>query len=214
MASVFPGAIDSFTDPLSTSPLNSPSHAGQHQDLNDAVEKVETYMGLVLVTKGTFSAASSASPLSIDPFVDLYDNYRVIIAIDSANNNATRIIKFRLRLATGNDTSANYAYSSQQTSLGSTTIDLGYSSYTATEMDVVAHYYAAQSSYLLCDIVNPKIATKPTMVQGNARGGTAAANTHGNVNSSFGINVSHVGFSVYPSAGTIAGNYFVYGYRK
>jgi hypothetical protein len=43
MASSFPGAIDSFTDPLSGSPLNSPSHSAQHADLNDAVEKIETY---------------------------------------------------------------------------------------------------------------------------------------------------------------------------
>ena len=47
MASTFPGAIDSFTDPLSGSPLNSPSHSAQHADLNDAAEKLETYMGLV-----------------------------------------------------------------------------------------------------------------------------------------------------------------------
>ena len=44
MASSFPGAIDSFVDPLSTSPLSSPSHSAQHADLNDAVEKVETYV--------------------------------------------------------------------------------------------------------------------------------------------------------------------------
>jgi len=43
MASTFPGAIDSFTDPLSGSALNSPSHSAQHADLNDAVEKIETY---------------------------------------------------------------------------------------------------------------------------------------------------------------------------
>lgn len=46
MASSFPGAIDSFTDPLSGSPLNSPSHSAQHADLNDAVEKIETKLGI------------------------------------------------------------------------------------------------------------------------------------------------------------------------
>ena len=43
MASTFPGAIDSFTDPLSGSALNSPSHSALHSDVNDAVEKIETY---------------------------------------------------------------------------------------------------------------------------------------------------------------------------
>ena len=44
MASSFPGAIDSFTDPLSGSALNSPSHSAQHADLNDAAEKIETFV--------------------------------------------------------------------------------------------------------------------------------------------------------------------------
>jgi hypothetical protein len=57
MASSFPGSIDNFTDPLSNSALSSPSHAGQHSDLNDAVEKIETYVlklprGLVTTTSG------------------------------------------------------------------------------------------------------------------------------------------------------------------
>lgn len=55
MASNYPTSIDSFTNPLSNSPLNSPSHAGQHQDLNAAVVAVETKLG-----KGA-SPASSAT---------------------------------------------------------------------------------------------------------------------------------------------------------
>lgn len=55
MTSNYPTSIDSFNDPLSNSPLNNPSHAGQHQDLNDAVEKLETKLGV------TASPAASAS---------------------------------------------------------------------------------------------------------------------------------------------------------
>ena len=86
MASVFPGAIDSFTDPLSTSPLNSPSHAGQHQDLNDAVEKVETYMGLVLVKS---QAIVSGTNTVTDCFTTLYEDYLLVIAnLKTASNNS------------------------------------------------------------------------------------------------------------------------------
>lgn len=60
MASSFPGAIDSFTDPLASSPLNSPSHAGQHQDLNDAVEKIETKLGV-----GASPASAAANGMSL-----------------------------------------------------------------------------------------------------------------------------------------------------
>jgi microcystin-dependent protein len=46
MASSFPSSIDSFPDPLANSPLNAPSHSALHQDVNDAVEKVEVKLGL------------------------------------------------------------------------------------------------------------------------------------------------------------------------
>ncbi len=46
MASSFPSSIDSFPDPLENSPLNAPSHSALHQDVNDAVEKVEVKLGL------------------------------------------------------------------------------------------------------------------------------------------------------------------------
>lgn len=49
MPSVFPytngtATTDSFSDPLSTSPLNSPSHSQLHQDINTAVETIETVL--------------------------------------------------------------------------------------------------------------------------------------------------------------------------
>lgn len=56
MASNYPTSIDSFTDPLSNSPLNNPSHAAQHQDVNDAVEKLETKLGV-----GSSPASGAAS---------------------------------------------------------------------------------------------------------------------------------------------------------
>jgi hypothetical protein len=102
MASSFPGAIDNFTDPLSNSPLNSPSHSGQHSDLNDAVEKIETYMGLVkVIPTGVSSAGGTAATLAANGtvnvgtgntsvtvsgvFSSLYDNYRVIVSGGVAN---------------------------------------------------------------------------------------------------------------------------------
>ena len=42
----FPGAIDAPTDPVSSNPLNSPSHAGQHSFENDAIVALETKVGV------------------------------------------------------------------------------------------------------------------------------------------------------------------------
>jgi hypothetical protein len=63
MASSFPGAIDSFTDPLSGSPLNSPSHSAQHADLNDAAEKIETYA--LNLPKGVVGKAQKTTATSV-----------------------------------------------------------------------------------------------------------------------------------------------------
>jgi len=42
----FPAAVISFTDPTSTSKLNSPSHSDQHIDVNGEVEAIETELGV------------------------------------------------------------------------------------------------------------------------------------------------------------------------
>jgi hypothetical protein len=57
MATNFPGSIDSLTDPTSSSPLNNPSHSGQHANANDAIVAIETAIG----TTGAPVLASVAS---------------------------------------------------------------------------------------------------------------------------------------------------------
>ena len=56
MATSFPSSLDSFTNPLSSDTLSSPSHAGQHTDLNDAVAALQSKVG----------ADSSAVAASLD----------------------------------------------------------------------------------------------------------------------------------------------------
>jgi hypothetical protein len=48
MTTVYPGAIDDFTNPTPSDTLNSLTvpHAAQHSDLNDAVEAIETTLGV------------------------------------------------------------------------------------------------------------------------------------------------------------------------
>jgi len=46
MTSSFDTSLDSFSDPTATSKLNSPAHASQHANLNDAVEKIEAKIGV------------------------------------------------------------------------------------------------------------------------------------------------------------------------
>ena len=50
MSSTYPSAIDVFTNPAGTDTLDSPDHAGQHSDKNDAIESMQAVMG---TTAGT-----------------------------------------------------------------------------------------------------------------------------------------------------------------
>lgn len=46
MATNFPTGLDALTNPISTDTLNSPSHAGQHTDANDAIEALQAKVGV------------------------------------------------------------------------------------------------------------------------------------------------------------------------
>ena len=45
MAINYPSSLDNFTNPTSASPINSPSHADQHSNANDAIEALEAKVG-------------------------------------------------------------------------------------------------------------------------------------------------------------------------
>lgn len=56
MATNYPTSLDSFTNPSAGSALNSPSHAGQHADINDAMEAVQAKLGVGAGTIGTWTS--------------------------------------------------------------------------------------------------------------------------------------------------------------
>ena len=46
MSTNFPTSLDALTNPISTDPVTSPSHAGQHANANDAIEALEAKVGV------------------------------------------------------------------------------------------------------------------------------------------------------------------------
>jgi hypothetical protein len=46
MATNFPASLDSLTNPVAGDSLNSPSHAGQHANANDAIEALQAKVGV------------------------------------------------------------------------------------------------------------------------------------------------------------------------
>jgi hypothetical protein len=77
MATNWPNSVQTFTNPTAGSPLNSPSHADQHITVNDTVEALQNYAGLVLlrtVTPGT--GVSSVTVTNV--FNNNFRNYKIL----------------------------------------------------------------------------------------------------------------------------------------
>ena len=45
MATNYPAGLDNLTNPVTTDPVNSPSHAVQHANANDAIEALQAKVG-------------------------------------------------------------------------------------------------------------------------------------------------------------------------
>lgn len=216
MASTFPGAIDNFTDPLSNSSLASPSHAGQHSDLNDAVEKIETYMGLVKViptgatngtvaANGTVTIGNAVSSVTVSgAFSSLYDNYRILIngGATSTNTNLTMTL---------GATATGYAQIGIYSQLTVGTV-LTYNDASTTGWASVG-YCSANGLYGNIEIHDPfnskwtifdAVAMQPVAAGYVNRAGGFLANT-----------TSYTAFTLTLGAGTMTGGSIrVYGYRN
>lgn len=214
MASGFPGSIDNFTDPLTTSALNSPSHAGQHQDLNDAVEKIETYMGLVKViptgaTNGTVTAdgdvtiGNAVSSVSVTCFSDLYDNYKITISGGAAST--PMVLKMTLGA-----TVTGYYYTFVYTDFDNTADAAG-------AANATGFVYAAEGQsdgmHGCIELFAPYLAKRTRIFNGISSGsGTGYAGTN---NGFLNNTTSYTAFTLTPNTGTITGGTIrVYGYRN
>lgn len=136
MASNYPTSLDSFTNPTANDSLNSPSHALQHANANDAIEALEAKLGIGDSTAGsatsgyvltagtggttTWSAPSiagmtllnattfttSSGVIVDDVFSSTYDNYRIMLYLTAVSASETDIIIYGR--AGGSDTTTNY----------------------------------------------------------------------------------------------------------
>jgi hypothetical protein len=220
MASSFPGSIDNFTDPLSNSALSSPSHAGQHSDLNDAVEKIETYMGLVkviptsvssaggtaatLAANGTVTIGTGNTSVTVSgAFSSLYDSYKIVLS--GGTSSATNV----LRVTFGSATTAYYwsfLYSVYGTTTASadTGNNAGFINYCG-QLSPVGN--AAEINVMNPFLVANTYVTSATYFGGGTYGGS--------LNGGHSSAVSHTSFTLTCNAGTMTGGSIrVYGYRN
>ena len=80
MATNFPGSLDSFTNPSSSSTLDSPSHAAQHANINDAMVAVQTKLGVGAGTIGEYTTfTTSATNITISSQDCIYAQVNEIV---------------------------------------------------------------------------------------------------------------------------------------
>lgn len=234
MASNFPTSLDSFTDPTSGSSLASPSHSGQHIDLNDAVEKLEAKLGIgsspassavngsVLVANGsgsttwtnrvglwliTTAQVTAQSELVVDScYSSSYTNYLLIVRLQTSASDS-----FYQNRVSGNNAATNYnrqLLEAQATTVG-TSRATGQTSFVFTSNSNGAFWQTAEAS-----IFAPALA-EPTGIQIN-HCRTDGAYT---VPSAFMIYGNHStataydGFRIFTTSGTLTGKVWVYGRR-
>jgi len=90
MATNFPGSLDTFTNPTSTDPVTSPSHADQHADANDAIEAVEAKVGTgattptsgdILLGDGVGTSAWTALGTGVSTFLQTPSSANLLAAV-------------------------------------------------------------------------------------------------------------------------------------
>jgi hypothetical protein len=82
MATNWPNSVQTFTNPTASSALNSPSHADQHATVNDTVEALQQYAGMVFIK--SVSIGSGVSSVTVtDAFSSTFDNYRLMIRVET-----------------------------------------------------------------------------------------------------------------------------------
>ena len=164
--------------------------------------------GLVFINSATFSAVSTVS-FAADTFTSTYDNYRVMLNITSAS--AASNIRYRMRAAGSDNTTSNYAVAGKVRTYAG--VDSSYD----TVGDTGGYLFGTSIALGLqtpIDIFSPKLVQRTALTQianGAISGGGDAYVTMGNA---FNATTSFDSMTIYPTSGTITGNYRVYGYTN
>lgn len=117
MATNYPGAVDTLTNPVAADPLSSPAHAGQHTNANDAIEAIEGTLGvnpqgayatvaarMAVVDSAAASAAVSASAAAVSASAAVVSQLDAAQSSSDAEEWATKLID----PVSGSDYSAKY----------------------------------------------------------------------------------------------------------
>lgn len=168
------------------------------------VDTSGTSGALTLVSTNSFSASSAVNVDSV--FTSTYANYMIIVNLTAGATNPS--ISFRLRSG-GTTTSSGYQYGIWDVSLAGGSGATGSGTASGIALLPTASSQAAFKMDLICpqEAQPTKAFSQQFFDDGSSRGMRIQS---GNINNT----TAYDGFSLTTTAGTITGNYYLYGYQK
>jgi hypothetical protein len=163
--------------------------------------------GLTFISKTTFSAVSSAS-LPNSTFTSTYENYRVILTLDSGT--ATTVLSMRMRASGTDDTAANYFGGRQWIGFNGVPTQTTMNGLTSWGLDTIDNATQNRTTFVF-DVIRPNLAVPTTMnlsgVSGSGSGLVTLGVFHNNTSPSDAL-------TFISGSGTVTGTYRVYGYQN
>jgi len=166
--------------------------------------------GLVKIAKTTFSGATSAS--FNDVFTSTYNNYRLMIQLDSTSGN-NQPVEFRLRVS-GTDSSANYnsatSYNSGTDTASAYRNLSGTDSFRLPEID--DNY--SNAWYASIDMYSPQQTRNTGFISSSYNSSLAGNACYEMTTGVHAAATSYTGFSLVSATGNLAGTVWIYGYEN
>ena len=201
MATNWPNSVQTFTNPSAGDSLNSPSHSAQHTTVNDTVEALQEYAGLVLVKSQTIGSGVSSVTVT-DAFSATFENYLITLA------GGTSTVSGSLGLQLGSTTSNYYGSFIYALTGGGSPAQVNDNN--AAEF---THIASMGGSFLSAqiNIHMPFTATQTTV----SSQGVTYTTVNGTYNGVLATSTSYSSFVFVCSAGTMTGGTIrVYGYNN
>lgn len=203
MATNWPNSVQTFTNPTAGSTLNSPSHADQHTTVNDTVEALQQYAGLVLVKTQTIGSGVSSVTVT-NAFSSTFQNYKIVVdGVDGSLANNSMDFNFD-----GSTTGYYFAgwYRNYANTVGTFTAGSNVSNWP------VGYTSTSNSTYCSFEVFHPYDPTRRAHFNSLPSGGDDFVNSYGGQHASVS---SFTGFRIVPGLGTMTGGTIrVYGYNN
>ena len=166
--------------------------------------------GLVFLTGGTFTTASSVS-LTANTFSATYTNYQININL-TANTVDTNALNWRGRVAGTDNTTAVYAFGLRGVRFSDGAATTGGNGVTQTAARFTLMQFPFETGVVSATIFGPQLASATSYVVNSTGRGVGDPDSALQGGGYFDGATQFDALSFYPASGTISGTYQVYGY--